>query len=67
MDSAPMSAKTARPISVLMPSKLAPAAPANAPCGTASATNAAPRNTMKNPTTPATTAAMVATVQVFSR
>src|SRR5450755_535351 len=66
MDRAPMSAKTPSPISVLMPSKLAPVAPANAPCGTASATNAEPRSTMKNPTTPATTAAMVATVQVFS-
>src|SRR5450755_1211719 len=65
MDRAPMSAKTPSPISVLMPSRLAPAAPANAPCGTASATNAAPRSTMKNPTVPATTATMVPASQAL--
>src|SRR5450755_5015485 len=64
--SAPTSANAPRPIRVLMPMRLAPAAPANAPCGTASATNDEPRSTMKNPTTPATTATMVATVQVFT-
>ena len=66
MPSAPMSAKTPSPTRVLTPIRLAPAAPANAPCGTASATNDEPRSTMKNPTTPATTATMVATVQVFT-
>ena len=66
MPSAPMSAKTPSPMRVLTPMRLAPAAPANAPCGTASATNDEPRSTMKNPTMPATTATMVATVQVFT-
>src|ERR1035437_3706936 len=65
MPSAPMSAKTPSPTRVLTPMRLAPAAPANAPCGTASATNDEPRSTMKNPTTPPTTAPMVATVEVF--
>ena len=50
---------------MLTPIRLAPAAPAKAPCGTASATNADPRMTTKNPTTPATTATMVATIQAF--
>ena len=63
--SAPTRAATASPTSVLIPSRLAPAAPANAPCGTASATNAAPRSTMKNPTVPATSATMVPTSQAL--
>ena len=66
MPSAPASENTPSPISVLMPSRLAPAAPANAPCGTASATNAEPRSTTKKPTTPATTATIVATTQVLT-
>src|SRR5450759_5159135 len=66
MPSAPAREATASPMRVLMPRRLAPAAPAKAPCGTASATNAEPRSTMKNPTTPATTATMVATAQVFA-
>ena len=49
-----------------MPSRLAPAAPANAPCGTASATKAAPRSTTKKPTTPATTATIVATIHALT-
>ena len=48
-----------------MPSRLAPAAPANAPLGMAWAGNAEPRSTTKNPTTPATGATIVATIQVF--
>ena len=48
-----------------MPSRLAPAAPANAPLGMAWAGNAEPRSTTKNPTTPATGATIVATAQVF--
>src|SRR5580700_5405827 len=66
MPSAPISAKAASPISVLMPSRLAPAAPANAPCGTASATKAAPRSTTKKPTTPAITATIEPVIQVFT-
>ena len=65
MPSAPASEATASPARVLTPSRLAAAAPANAPCGTASATNAAPRSTTKKPTTPATTATMLATSQVL--
>src|SRR6185437_4816323 len=63
--SAPASANTPSPTRVLTPIRLAPAAPAKAPWGTASATNADPRMTTKNPTTPATTATMVATTQAF--
>ena len=66
MVSAPASEATASPTRVLTPSRLAPAAPANAPCGTASATNAAPRSTTKKPTTPATAATIVATTQVLA-
>src|ERR1022692_192077 len=66
MPSAPAREATASPMSVLIPMRLAPAAPAKAPCGTASATNAEPRSTTKNPTTPATTATMVATAHVFA-
>ncbi len=65
MTSAPASANTPSPTSVLTPIRLAPAAPAKAPWGTASATNADPRMTTKNPTTPATTATIVATTQAF--
>src|SRR5260221_6017821 len=63
--SAPSTENTARPMSVLMPSRLAPAAPANAPLGMAWAGNAEPRSTTKYPTTPATTATIVAVVQAF--
>ena len=41
--------------------RFAPAAPAKAPLGMAWAGKAAPRSTTKKPTTPATTATMVAT------
>ena len=50
----------------LMPSRLAPAAPANAPLGIACAANVWPRSTAKNPTMPAITATMDAVIQVFS-
>ena len=53
--------KTPSPTSGLMPMRLAPAAPAKAPFGMAWAGNAEPRSTTKKPTTPATTATMVAT------
>ena len=66
MPSAPTSANTPSPTSVLTPIRLAPAAPANAPGGTASATNADPRMTTKKPTTPATTATIVATIQALT-
>ena len=66
MPSAPASEATASPARVLTPSRLAAAAPVNAPCGTASATKAAPRSTTKKPTTPATTATMLATSQVLA-
>src|SRR5579859_5301467 len=66
MPIAPMIENTLSPASVLTPIRLAPAAPVNAPVGSASATNALPRSTTKKPTTPATTATMVATVQVFA-
>ena len=65
MPSAPSRENTPRPTSVLTPIRLAPAAPANAPVGSASATNAEPRSTTKNPTTPATTATIEATIQVL--
>src|SRR5215469_7695768 len=64
MASAPARENTVSPASVLTPIRLAPAAPANAPVGSASATKAEPRTTTKNPTTPATTATIVATSQV---
>ena len=66
MPRAPPIAKTARPHSTLMPSRLAPAAPANAPFGIACAANVWPRSTAKNPTMPVITATMVAAIQVFS-
>ena len=58
---APPREKTPRPSSVLTPIRLAPAAPAKDPLGIAWAANAEPRMTVKNPTTPATTATMLAT------
>jgi hypothetical protein len=48
-----------------MPSRLAPAAPANAPLGIACAANVWPRSTAKNPTMPAITATMDPAIQVF--
>ena len=66
MPSAPPTAKTARPQMTLMPSRLAPAAPANAPFGMACAANVEPRSTAKNPMMPAITATTVAVIQVFS-
>ena len=51
---------------VLMPTRLAPAAPANEPLGIAWATNAEPRRTTKNPTAPPTTATIVATIQALT-
>ncbi len=62
---APATEKTASPTRVLMPSRLAPAAPAKAPFGMAWAANVEPRSTAKKPTTPATTATIVAAIQVF--
>ena len=53
------------PISALIPRRFAAAAPANALFGSAWAGNAEPRRTTKNPTTPASTAMIVATIQVF--
>ena len=58
---APPSEKTPRPRSVLTPIRMAPAAPAKDPLGSACAANADPRRTVKNPTTPPTTATMLAT------
>ncbi len=66
MPSAPPIAKTARPQMTLMPSRLAPAAPANAPFGMACAANVEPRSTAKNPVIPAITATTDAVIQVFS-
>ena len=63
--SAPATEKTASPIRVLIPSRLAPAAPAKAPFGIACAANVEPRSTAKKPTTPAMTATMVAAIHVF--
>ncbi len=63
--SAPPSENTPRPSSGLTPTRLAPAAPANEPFGTAWATNAEPRMTVKNPTAPPTIATSVATIQAF--
>ena len=66
MPSAPSNEKTPKPMSVLTPIRLAPAAPANEPLGTACATNADPRSTTKKPTMPATTATMLATSQALT-
>jgi len=66
MPSAPSRENTPRPTIVLIPSRLAPAAPAKDPLGTAWATKADPRRTTKNPTTPATRATIVASVQVLT-
>ena len=66
MPSAPATENTARPTNGLSPSRLAPAAPANAPLGMACAANVDPRSTAKNPVTPAITATAVAAIQVFS-
>ena len=66
MPSAPARANTPRPSSVLTPIRLAPAAPAKDPFGIACAANAEPRRTVKNPTTPATTATMLATSQALT-
>ena len=49
-----------------MPSRLAPAAPANAPFGMACAANVEPRSTAKKPVIPAITATIDAVIQVFS-
>ena len=51
---------------MLTPIRLAPAAPANEPFGIAWATNAEPRSTTKKPTSPATTATIVATIQALT-
>ena len=64
--SAPASENTPSPSSVLTPIRLAPAAPAKEPLGIAWAANAEPRRTVKNPTTPATTATMLATFQALT-
>ena len=66
MPSAPSSENAPRPISVLIPTRLAPAAPAKEPLGTAWATNAEPRSTTKKPTRAATTATMLATVHALT-
>src|SRR5947209_10088395 len=63
--SAPPREKTANPTMVLTPIRLAAAAPANDPFGTACATNAEPRRTTKNPIAPPTIATMVATIQAL--
>ena len=60
------SENTPSPTSVLAPIRLAPAAPANDPFGIACAANAEPRRTVKNPTTPATAATMLATVHALT-
>ena len=60
MPSAATSEKTPSPMSGLMPTRLAPAAPAKAPFGMAWAGKAEPRRTTKKPTTPAMIATMVA-------
>src|ERR1700761_2126521 len=66
MPRAPPTANTARPQMTLMPSRLAPAAPANAPLGIAWAANVDPRSTAKNPVIPAITATTDAAIQVLS-
>ena len=50
---------------VLAPIRKAPAAPAKAPLGRECAAKAAPRSTVKNPTTPATMATTVAASQAL--
>src|ERR1700761_8460138 len=65
MPSAPPTANTASPQMTLMPSRLAPAAPAKAPLGIAWAANVDPRSTAKNPVIPAMTATTDAAIQVF--
>ena len=66
MPSAPRTENTPRPMSVLIPIRLAPAAPAKAPVGSASATKAEPRSTTKKPTAPATTATTPATTHALN-
>jgi hypothetical protein len=66
MPSAPATEKTARPQMTLRPSRPAPAAPANAPFGMACAAKDWPRSTAKKPSTPASTATMLAAIQVLS-
>jgi hypothetical protein len=65
MPMTPASAKTERPKSGLTPSRLAAAAPGKVPSGKAWAAKVAPRSTTKKPAQPATTAMMVATIQVL--
>src|SRR5579875_613514 len=62
---APANENTPSPRMVLAPMSTAPAAPANAPLGSEWAANAAPRSTVKKPTTPVTTATMVAASQAL--
>ena len=64
--SAPPSENTPSPMSALTPTRLAAAAPANEPLGTACATKAEPRRTTKKPTAPPTTATIVATTQALT-
>jgi hypothetical protein len=59
-------ANTPKPSSVLTPIRLAPAAPANEPLGTAWATNAEPRSTTKKPTDRPTTATIEPTIQALT-
>jgi hypothetical protein len=66
MPKAPPTANTASPQITLSPSRLAPAAPANAPFGIACAAKVSPRRTAKKPVTPAITATMDAAIQVLS-
>ena len=61
-----MTAKVPSPKKMLTPIREAPAAPAKPAWGTAWATKAEPRRTVKNPTTPATTATIVATIQALA-
>ncbi len=65
MPNAEAAANPARPSRALTPSTLAAAAPAKALLGMACAGKAAPRSTTKNPTMPAMTAMMVATIHVL--
>ena len=58
--------KTPRPMSGLIATRFAPAAPAKAPLGIACAGKAEPRSTTKKPTTPPTTATIVPTSQAFT-
>ena len=66
MPSAPATENAARPMNGFSPSRLAPAAPANAPLGIACAANVDPRSTAKKPVTPAMTATAVAASQVLA-